>query len=130
MFVENIEESELLSFFLSLSLVFLTLANNNQSLLRLLLLLLEQQKHANDSSQKTLASSPTPSARIMRNCSVNAPHHRSLIRNLAIGFRRQSSVNDYKLPNTLVCRRQSPFRHRFVGRSHFRHDLANQLEDE
>jgi len=31
-------------------------------------------------------------------------HHRRLfIRNFLTDFRRQSSVNDYKFPNTLVC---------------------------
>ncbi|CAF3564657.1 unnamed protein product [Adineta steineri] len=36
----------------------------------------------------------------MRNSNMNT-NHRSLIRNFATGFRRQSSVNDYKLPNIL-----------------------------
>jgi hypothetical protein len=32
-------------------------------------------------------------------------HHRRLfIRNFLTDFRRQSSVNDYKFPNTLVCK--------------------------
>ena len=31
------------------------------------------------------------------------PRRRLFIRNFLTDFRRQSSVNDYKLPNTLVC---------------------------
>jgi len=38
----------------------------------------------------------------MRNSSISA-NHRLFIRNYLTDFRRQSSVNDYKLPNTLVC---------------------------
>jgi endo-1,4-beta-mannosidase len=38
----------------------------------------------------------------MRNSNISA-NHRLFIRNFITDFRRQSSINDYKLPNTLVC---------------------------
>jgi hypothetical protein len=42
----------------------------------------------------------------MRSNSASATdehHHRLFIRKFLSDFRRQSSVNDYKFPNTLVC---------------------------
>ncbi len=39
---------------------------------------------------------------IMRNSNININHH-LFRRNLLTDFRRQSSVNDYKLPTILVC---------------------------
>lgn len=38
----------------------------------------------------------------MRNSNISTSHH-MYIRNFLNDFRRQSSVNEYKLPNALVC---------------------------
>jgi hypothetical protein len=37
-------------------------------------------------------------------------NHRLLVRNFLTDFRRQSSVNDYKLPSTLVCYKNTNFK--------------------
>jgi hypothetical protein len=68
--------------------------NNNQSLLLLLLL---QGKHSDDWKNISFFVLHDQE-NIMRD--VN---HRLIVRNFLTDFRRQSSVNDYKLPSSLVC---------------------------